>query len=437
MTRMIPKAPAGVLAGTLATALLLTACGGGQAAGDDGDGGGPLVVWFPGNSEEEMALVNDTIVPAFEEETGADVEVTFVDWADMSPKLNAAFAAGTAPDVVGHGIAAAADLVANDRVEDLTPYVEELDPALRDDMSTAIEGGKVDGKYTIMPLLMSIRMIVYSGADFAAAGLDPDDPPATWEDVKEIAQTLTVREGDQISRAGLAVPSQPIAAQQSFATLLWSNGGELLADDASEATLDTPEAEEALAYFAGLYQGPDAVDNQLGTAWSDAPEAQHPVVTGAAAMELAIAGTIAKLQAAAPDRDLRLMPPPSFDGHEPAAFGGPANGLMINKDSANKDLAWDFIEYMIDPEVNVDYVQSLGGLPIHASSADAEAFASNPELQRAVEALSASRGNPNVVGWVQMRDAMGQFLERAIHGEASPADALEQADAEVEKILGS
>lgn len=437
MTRMIRKAPVGFAAGALATSLLLTACGGGEAASGGGEGDGPLVVWFPGNSEAEMALVNDTIVPAFEEETGADVEVTYVDWADMSPKLNAAFAAGTAPDVVGHGIAAAADLVANDRIEDLTPYVEDLDPGVRDDLATALDGGTVDGSHAIMPLLMTIRMVVYSGTDFAAAGLDPDNPPTTWEGVKDAAETLTVREGDQIARAGLVVPSHPIAAQQTFATLLWSSGGEFLSGDGSEATLDTPQAEAALEFFASLYHGADAVDNQLGTAWADSPEAQHPVVTGDAAMELANAGSITKLQAAAPERDLRLMPPPGFEGHDPAAFGGPANGLMINKDSDKKELAWQFLEYMIDPEINVQYVQALGGLPIHASSADAEAFASNPELRKAVEALSASRGNPNVVGWVQMRDAMSQFLERAIHGDVSPADALRDADAEVAKIIGS
>ena len=434
----LPKAPVRVVAACMASVLLLAACGVGGGAGDtDGGGGGPLVVWFPGNSEAEMTLVNDTIVPAYEEEAGVEVEVTYVDWADMSPKLNAAFAAGTAPDVIGHGVAAAPDLVAHDRIENLTPYVEKLDASLRDDMSTALAGAQVDGKDYIMPLLMTARMIVYSAADFEAAGLDPDNPPATWEEVKQVALELTERDGDRITRAGLVVPSHPIAAQQTFATLLWSHGGEFFSEDGSKSTLDTPEAEAALQYFVDLYQGPEAVDNLLGAPWQDSPETQHPVVTGDAAMELAISGTIKKLQQAAPERDLRLMPPPAFEGHEPATFGGPGNGLMINKDSENKDLAWDFLTHLIDPEVNVEYVQSLGQLPIHASAAEAEPYASDLELKKAVEAVSVSRGNPAVVGWVQQRDAMSQFLERAIHGDTSPADALKKSDAKVEEILGS
>ncbi|NED97972.1 ABC transporter substrate-binding protein [Phytoactinopolyspora alkaliphila] len=429
--RRVRNVPTGVLAGCLAVSLV-AACGGDTATDE---GGGTLTVWFPGNSEAEMALVNETIVPAFEEETGADVEVTYVDWADMSPKLNTAFAAGTAPDVIGHGVAATADLAHNDRIEDLTPYVEELDAALREDMSAALPGGEISGNQYIIPLMMTLRMIVYSGADFEEAGLDPDAPPQSWEDVKAAAEQLTVREGDKITRAGLVVPSDPIGAQQAFGTFLWSNGGEFLDEDGTTVLMDSSEAVDALEYYVGLYQGSDAVDNTLGATWASSPDAQQPIATSQASMQLSNAGDIGKYQDAAPDRDLRLMMPPAFEGHEPRAFGGPANGLMINKDSSQKELAWDFIAYMIDPDINLDYAEALGALPVHASAVDSDYVSSNPELAKAVEALPANHPNPNVPGWVQMRDAMGQHLERALHGEVGAAEALERATAEVEKIV--
>ncbi|NEE04721.1 ABC transporter substrate-binding protein [Phytoactinopolyspora halotolerans] len=428
------SASAGLAAGC-AAALLLAACGGETETGSDG--AGTLTVWFPGNSESEMALVNDTIVPAFEEETRADIEVTYVDWADISPKLNAAFAAGTAPDVIGHGVAATADLVHNDRIEDLTPYLDELDEAAREDMGAALPGGTVDGAQYMIPLIMTIRMIVYSGTDFAEAGLDPDQPPETWEDVRAVAEQLTQRDGGDITRAGLVVPSDPIGAQQAFGTFLWSNGGEFLNADNTASVMDSPEAVEALDYYVRLYQGPDAVDNTLGVAWAGSPEAQQPIATGDASMQLSNAGSIGKYQEAAPDRDLRLMMPPAFEGNEPQAFGGPANGLMINKDSGQKDLAWDFITHMIEADTNTDYAEALGALPIHASAVDSDYISANPELQKAVEALVSNHPNPNVPGWVQMRDAMGQHLERALHGEVDPQEALTAAAREVDQVIES
>ncbi|MEV6964838.1 ABC transporter substrate-binding protein [Hamadaea sp. NPDC051192] len=384
-----------------------------------------------------MKLVKETIVPAFEKETGTDVEVTYVDWTQLSPKLNAAFAAGTAPDVFGHGIAATADLVKNDRIVDLTPYVDKLAAADRDDLKVALTGGRVNGKQYIMPIVATVRLLVYSGKDFKDAGLNPDQPPKTWEEVKAAADKLTQRSGGKISRAGLIMPSDAIGAQQTFATLMWSNGGELLSSDGSKATLTTPEAVAALEYQASLYGGAAAVDNTLGGTWNTAPQAQQPIATGKASMQFAGAGDIKKFQTAAPDRDLRLMPPVGFGSNKPQTFGGAANGLMINKDSAKQDLGWKFIQYMIDAQTGLKYAEALGVLPVRTSAINAPYVTADPEITKAVAALQYAHGNPNVPGWVQMRDALGKQIEQVLHGKVDASQALTQANAEVDKTIAA
>jgi len=428
---LLRKALAGTLAGCLS---LVSACGSGEPEQTDS---GPLVVWFPGNSETEMKLLKETVIPAFKQQTGTDVQVTFVDWAEISPKLNAAFAAGTAPDIIGHGVAATADLVHNDRIEDMTPYVEKLPAADREDLAAALPGGQVKGKQYNMPVIMTIRLIVYSGADFKAAGLNPDQPPQTWEAVKTTAEQLTKRDGGKITHAGLAVPSNPIGAQQAFGTLLWSSGGEYINAEGTKATLNSPEAVKALQFYTSLFQGPTAVDNTLGGTWSNSPPAQQPIVTGGASMQLSNSGDITKYQKAAPDRDLRVVMPPAFQGSKGRAFGGAANGLMINKDSKHKDRAWDFIKYMTTGETSVKYAETVGSLPIRASAAKSAYVTSNPELLKTVKALAVTHANPNVPGWVQMRDAIGKQLEQALHGKISAADALKQAATEVDKIIAA
>ncbi|NIK54703.1 ABC transporter substrate-binding protein [Kribbella shirazensis] len=433
MTRIpCKKAVAALAAVTLG--LALTACSGGGT--DSGDTPANSVsVWFPGIDEAEMKLVNETLVPKFEQQTGAQVEVTFVDWENVSPKLNAAFAAGTAPDVLGHGIAATADFVHNDRIADLTPYVEKLSQGDRDDLANALPGGQVDGKQYFVPLIMALRLVAYSGADFKAAGLNPDQPPKTWEQVRATAEKLTQRNGDKITRSGLVVSNAPISGQQTFGTLLWANGGELLTEDNSKAALTAPEAVEALTFYTGLYQGGNAVDGQLGTNWAGLPPAQQPIATGTASMQLADVSGIEKLQKAAPQRDIRVMPPLAFEGNEPASFGGPANGLMLNKDSKNPDLAWKFIEHMMSAEVSTQYATSLGFLPIRKSAMESEAIKTSAVKTTALKALDYARPNPNVPGWVRARDAIDKSLEQALRGKLSPEEALKQAAAEVDKTL--
>ncbi|TMR92783.1 ABC transporter substrate-binding protein [Nonomuraea basaltis] len=416
--------------------VLLTGCGlggGAQDAGTPADNA--IAVWFPGTNQTEIDLVTKTIAPRFEKETGAKVSVTFLDWGDLSTKLNAAFAAGTAPDVFGHGPAAVADFVSNDRLEPLTPYVAKLSAQDRDDLANALPGGQVSGTQYLMPLSMQGNLIAYRAGDFTAAGLDPAKPPATWEDVKEAAKKLTKRDGDKITHAGLLLPSHPIGRQQTFASLLGSAGGEQLSADGKTVAFDSPAGVKALDYFVSVYQGPDAVANQLGVNYQDMPTAQQPLVTGDASMAVLAPQTVQQMIKANPDLDVRVMPVPKFEGaSEGVAVGGAGPGLMINKDSRQKELAWKFISYMISSTTSLEYTQGIGGIPARVSAADSAYVKGSPVIQAYVAQAAHFRPNPNVPGWTQIRDTMAKHLERALNKKAGSAQALQEAAAEVKKI---
>jgi multiple sugar transport system substrate-binding protein len=429
---------ASLLALGAAAALAITGCasGGGGASDDGGDK--TLSVWLPGNNQTEIDLVTDTIVPAFEKETGATVEVTYVDWGDISTKLNSAFAAGTAPDVFGHGPAAAADFVANDRILDLDDRVAAMSADDRDDLAAALPGGQVDGKQYLMPLSLQGYLVMYDADAFTAAGLDPDSPPTTWEELKTAAEKLTERDGSgTITRSGFLAPSQAIARQQTFATLLFGEGGTLVNDEGTEATFDSSEGADALDYFTSLYTGDDAVSANLGEDYLNAPAAQQPLVQESAAMTIQAAPMMQQIVDAAPGRDLRVMPALSFEGGDPAAFGGAGPGLMINSDAKNPDLAWKFIEYMLSPEVSTEYTQGTGSIPVRASAADSDYAKNSPIISTFLAESDHLKANPNVVGWVQVRDVLDKQLERVLNGAASSKDALDQAATEADKILGA
>lgn len=407
--------------------------GGGEEGGGDAD---KLTVWFPGTNQTEIDLVTDTIVPAFEEETGVEVEVTFLDWSDLSTKLNAAFPAGTAPDVFGHGPAAIADFVVNDRIEELDSYLDELDPADVEDFAASLPGGQVDDVQYLIPLSMQGNMFVYDAADFTEAGLDPDNPPETWEEILDAAEQLTVREGDTITRSGLLLASQAVGRQQTFANLLLAAGGDQVKD--GKAAFNTPEGEEALQFFVDTYSGDDAVGTNLGENYMDAAPAQQPVALDTASIQMTVAPRATQIVEAAPDLDLRVMPVPKFESaDEPGALGGSGAGLMINKDSKAKDLAWKFISYMLSPEISEQYTEGIGAVPTRASALDTEYVQSSPIVQAWLEAGQYFTPNPNVGGWVQARDTMDTYLEQALHGQLSAKDALEQMEATVNDVLES
>jgi multiple sugar transport system substrate-binding protein len=417
----------------------MAGCGlGGGAAQHKGDANA-ISVWFPGTNKAEIDLVTKTIAPAFEKETGSKVKVTFVDWSDLSPKLNAAFAAGTAPDVFGHGPAAVADFVANDRVEPLTPYVEKLSKTDAADLGTALPGGQVKGVQYLIPLSMQGNLIAYRPDLFSAAGLDPNNPPATWEAVLAAASKLTKRDGSgKVTRAGLLLPSHPIGLQQTFASLIGSAGGKQISVDGTKAAFASPAGERALKYMVGVYNGSTAVANNLGADYLDAPAAQQPIVTGDAAMEVQTPNNVQQMLLAKPGLELKLIQPPKFaDGGSGVMLGGAGPGLMINKDSHAKSLAWKFISYLISSKASATYTEGIGALPVRASAAETGYVKKSPVLQSFVQAAGSFKPNPNVPGWTKIRDVLAKHLEQAMHQQVDPATALKQAAAEVDAILAA
>jgi multiple sugar transport system substrate-binding protein len=408
-------------------------------AESDGFAGKTLKVWFPGTNKVEMDLVTGPIAQKFEQETGARLEVTFVDWGDLSPKLNAAFAAGTAPDVFGHGPAAVADFVVNDRLEPLDRYVKTLDPADVQDLAAALPGGKVDGVQYLMPLSMLGNLIVYDAAAFKSAGLDPDAPPTTWEGVRQAAEKLTVRDASgKITRSGLLLPSQPIGRQQTFAALLASAGGRQLTDDGRKAAFNSPAGAKALDFYTGLFSGPAAVSANLGADYIAAPAAQQPLLTHSAAMTMLTPNAANQIRAAAPNLDLRVLNAVPFAGQDKGfTLGGAGPGLVVNADSDKKDLGWAFIKYMLTPETSAKYTQGIGAVPARASAAQTDYVKNNPILKAFVANGPNFLPNPNVAGWVQVRDKLDKRLETALNKVAPAQQALDDAAKDVDAVLAA
>jgi multiple sugar transport system substrate-binding protein len=145
--------------------------------------------------------------------------------------------------------------------------------------------------------------------------------------------------------------------------------------------------------------------------------------------------TMQQILAAHPDKDLRVIQPTSLGSAKPAAFGGAGPGLMINADSKQKALAWQFIDYMISPAVSAEYTQGIGAIPLRASALSTDYVKQSPVLKAFLKASPAFVANPNVGGWVQVRDQLDKQVEQALQGASPVKDALAAAANAADPIL--
>ncbi|MGW0803264.1 ABC transporter substrate-binding protein [Nonomuraea sp. NPDC002799] len=419
------------LAAGLIAALVLSGCGGGTAAGNGGSGddASTLRVWFPGNLAEEVSWVNEKLVPAFEAEHKVDVQVEFVDWANLATRLSTAFAGGTAPDIFGHGNAAAAGYAANNRVIALDDYLAKMPAADVKDL-TFLDQGKVGGKQIIMPLRGFGHLLAYRTDLFQEAGLDPAAPPATWQDLRSAADRLVVRDGDKITRSGVIFPADdPTSMSQAFGSFLFQAGGTFVDESGTKVTWNSEAGKRALGFLADFYNGPKAVSTGLGEATSGAG-AQHPLVTGRAAMAVIDEATLKSIHEQSPDVAAKIKLAPPLKDTTAASFGGAGNGLFISADSSHKDQAWEFIEYLLKPANAKAYVQAVGGIPARASLAADPELSAQPYIKPYMDAAAQFRGNPNVETWTQQREVLAKEIEAALRGKTSAGEALDHSAAE-------
>jgi ABC-type glycerol-3-phosphate transport system substrate-binding protein len=178
-----------------------------------------------------------------------DIKIRYerINTRHLRPRLDVANADGNPPDLFTGVIGELVTNVDSGIIMALDEFVPTWGG--RDDVMTkAIQAGTHEGHVYGISHWFSPNIFIYRKDFFADAGLDPESPPSTWEELADTAVQLTRREGRNVVRSGLAIAPDDVALLISFGR---QNGARLnteegLPDIASDAWVETFE------YFQNL-----------------------------------------------------------------------------------------------------------------------------------------------------------------------------------------
>jgi multiple sugar transport system substrate-binding protein len=388
----------------------LTACGDDDSGGAAGSGGTERLQVMIGSSGEAETAAVQAAAERFTDDTGIDVEV--VPAQDLNQQLTQGFAGGSPPDV----FYADPTRVRQFR-DELFAYGDQIDD-LDDFEPSLVESYTVDDEVVCVPKDGGTLALVINNDAWAAAGLTEADYPQTWDDLTSVSQALTT--GDQ---TGLAF----VGTRDMVGAFMLQAGGWFVNEDNTEATADTPENSEALAYIQENIAG----GNFEFTARIDTEWGGEALGTGKAAMTIEGPWIIGALDNDYPDVQWTAVPlPEGPDGPGTMQF---SNCWGIAADSPNTEAAVDLVEHLVSPEEQQAFTEAFGPTPSRTSLQDW--YEENQPEAAAFNGFAESRAPVPLPSFTSVLDDFNAQLEQLADGSASPEQILERVQTNAEAAI--
>lgn len=376
------------LLGVLTAATLLAACSSADTPASDTSSGDPVTITFSSYTYGTQGAAGEgtqALVDAFAaEHPEITVEPQSVPTADVLTKARTDVAGGSAPDVVQLGYSKLAEAFETLPVRSLEAIAgDEWDDHVAGIHQALVDTGEHDGEIAALPFTVSIPTVFYNADLFRAAGLDPDDPPATIEGVRDAAEAITA-DGHQGVYFGIVDSGKSDYLTQS---VINSVGGATVSD-AGEVMFDSAEAVRGLTEIQALTN--DGLQPAVGT--EDALASFASGDLGMFVVSTAVTGSLQ--EAAEGSFELRTTGFPSFGAGEAQPTFSGAGLVVLSDDAAKERAAWELVEFLTSAEGYTIVTEDIGYLPLRADLADDPAylqdyFASNSLLMPPLEQLAS------------------------------------------------
>jgi len=430
-----------------------------------------LVVWGMGATAESKDM--DAKIHMFEQRH-PDIKIAALSMGAgaMNPqKLMTAIVGGVPPDLVQQDRFTIGDWASRDAFRPLDDLLQadnrSGDPLAirRKDYVPATWAETIyQGHTYAIPNSTDDRVLFYNRALFRQAGLDPDKPPQTWEELIADAKQLTKRAPTGgYERMGLV----PIYGQGWLYLWSWQEDGEVMSPDGRRCTLGNPQTVQALSALVSWYDalgGVDAINAFSGGFGSDA---QDPFITGKLAMQVAGDGFMNSIARFNPDLDFAVVPVPvpeerlrhggrfAHDSTWVTWSGG--FSLAIPRGAKHVREAWEFIQWFNSPEASLigaqaqaAYARGKGRLyvpplfaNVHANRLVFDAYKSTlpPKYLRAkqvsTQLLPQTRFRPVTFVGQKLWDEQVRAVDRALRHTQTPEQSLAAGGRAVQNELDS
>jgi multiple sugar transport system substrate-binding protein len=361
--------------------------------------------------------------------------------SDTVSSIQAQLVAGDPPDVAQLGFGdldftidqlGAKPLDALFGADEVAAHFEEGHPFAPNARTLAHEDGHTFG----IPFVFSTPVLFYNATLFREAGLDPDAPPATWDEVR----TAALRIAETTGKDGVYVDCVTEAAKDwCLQSVVRSAGGRVLSADRTRLEFADPPAVEAVTMLQDLV-----------TSGASPKLTQMQAVEGFARGDLGMILESSSVQgsfvkgAQGGGWELRGAGTPAFTGYPVVPTNSGAALFVLSDDPAKQRAAWTLIRFLTSDDAYVQIAGRIGYLPLRTGLVDdpdgLQAWAEqNPLVRTNLAQMAVMEPWVSFPGddYLQVRDGMMQAVEQVVLQGADAAATLADAVQRLAPLLPS
>ena len=366
------------------------------------------------------------IVDAFNKGHSDQIKLSIIPNAEIIPKYGAAAAGGTAPDALSLDLIYTPAFSAAGQLEDITdwakslPYFAQLSPA-------HVKTGTYKGRIYGLPFSADSSVLIWNKKLFKQAGLDPEKGPKTWAEIEADAAKVNALGGDI---KGFYFSGNCGGCNIfTFMPLIWASGGDILSEDGSKATLDSPQLRGAIDLYRRMVKQkfvPASAETDTGSNFFAA------FATGKIGINPSGAFAIGALNTQYKDIDYGITFLPGKDGGWSSFAGG--DNLVVTKGTPKLAVVKAFLDFAYSLEGQT-LLAKYGSLPVRGDIAKDALKDLDPRYLVAAEAMSKGKTPYSVVfndlinsangPWTQMINEV--FFGNDVDGSIANAQATMQS----------
>ena len=291
-------------------------------------------------------------------------------WEDYWTKLPLALDGENGPAIFN---------IHNSYHENLINYMAPLEIPLEDLQAdfTGVDAHVIDGEVYYIDYGMMTGSVYYNKDMWEAAGLTEADIPKTWDEMREVAKKLTIKEGDTLIQAGLNFNDD--FHQNYLLGLNYQLGENLFEEDGVTPKVNSDAMKQVMQMLVDMYEVDGIGSKDFGEKGADS------FGQGQSAMVIQWGHYYNTLKTTWSDINFGVFEIPTFDGN-PYAYnrynGESTFGVNKNAPEDQQAVAQDFIKYFLaNDDAQVAFNLAMSTFPAKKSLADNEKILENPSLK--------------------------------------------------------